>query len=128
MVRNIYCFCPTPKPNKTIDYELFAQNKEVRSISDATVATIRDFYERHTPVLAISRASASLLSYQKQSEILNRILLSTSTEISYTIEEPHRFKLAVRVYNVFFVDGLEGFRYEKDLFFQAFYGNAKLIK
>lgn len=63
------------------------------------------------------------MSYQKQSAILNRVLLSTSTEISYTIEEPHHLNLAVRVYNVFFVDGLEGFRYETHSTFQ----NAKLI-
>lgn len=111
--RNVYCNCrdPEPVPNKTTDFELFQQNKEVRSIAEAMEATIRGFYVKHTPTLSISRSSSSNLACQKQSEILNRILLSTSTEITYTIEEPERLKAAVRVFNLFFVDGLDGFRY-----------------
>lgn len=113
--RNIHCICrdrdPEPVPNKTTDFELFQQNKEVRSIADAMEATIRGFYVKNTPVLSISRSSSSNLAYQKQSEILNRILVSTSTEITYTIEEPEHLKARVRVFNLFFVDGLDGFRY-----------------
>lgn len=97
--RNICCTCPDPESNKTTDYELFQENKEVRSIADATVATIRGFYVKNTPVLSISRGSSNYLAYQKQSEILNRILLSTSIEIAYTIEEPEHLKKAVRVYD-----------------------------
>lgn len=104
-------------PNKTTDYDLFEHNKEVHSIADATVATIRGFYVENTPVLSISRASTNLLSSQKQSEILNRVLRSTSTEIAYTVEEPHCFSQVVRVYNVFFIDGFDGFRYARDLFY-----------
>lgn len=75
------------------------------------MATIRGFYVQHTPALSITRRSSNLLAYQKQSEIINRILLSTSTEISYTIEEPERLLKAVREYNLFFIDGLEAFQY-----------------
>lgn len=111
--RNIYCTCrdPKPVPNKTTDFELFQQNKEVRSIADAMEATIRGFYVKNTPTLSICRSSSSNLAYQELSEILNRILLSTSTEITYTIEEPERLRAAARVFNLFFVDGLDGFRY-----------------
>lgn len=111
--RTIHCDCDSlePESNKTTDYELFEQNRDVRSIADATVATIRGFYVHYTSVLSISRGSSNNLSYQKQSEILNRILLSTSTEISYTIEEPGHLKAAARVFNLFFVDGLDGFGY-----------------
>lgn len=123
MFRNIYCTCPEPVPNKTIDYESFQQNKEVRSIGDATIATIRGFYVKKTPVLSISRVSTTGLAYQKQSEILNRITLSTSTEIAYTIENPESLKKAARVYNLFFVDGMNGFRYGTAILLKCDYLN-----
>lgn len=109
--RKINCDYSELEPNKTTDYELFEQNREVRSIADATVATIRGFYVNHTSILSISRGSSNNLAYQKQSEILNRVLLSTSTEIKYTIEEPGHLKKTVREFNLFFVDGLDGFGY-----------------
>lgn len=108
--RHVHCTYSEPESNKTTDYDLFERNKEVRSISDATVATIRDFYLKSSPSLSISRGSSNDLAYQKQSEILNRILLLTSTEIAYSIEEPEYLKKAVRMFNLFFVDGLDGFR------------------
>lgn len=88
--------------------------KDVISIADTVIATIQGFYVGRSPLLSIMRSSVSSPSYQRQSEILNRILISTGTDISYTVHEPFHVNDKInlkflRIFNLFFVDSLDGY-------------------
>lgn len=88
--------------------------KDVISIADTVVETIDKFYVEKSSLLSILRSSTTEPTYHRQSEILNRILSSTGTDLTYTLHEPSHINQTndkyLRVFNLFFVDNFDGYK------------------
>lgn len=97
------------------------QLKNVVSIADTAIATIREFYAPNSLMVSVLRSATTPDNYQRQSEILNRVLIATGTDITYTLHEPDHMNSAndrlLRIYNIFFVDNLAGFRFSAEYVF-----------
>lgn len=92
---------------------ILPRDEETVLLTKATFNIIEEFYEQRTSFVYITRCTmTSPISYYRQSEIINHLLIATKSKLSYIIEEPKHLREAInlRYHNIFFVDGYQGFR------------------
>lgn len=80
------------------------------SIARATVKIIDDFYVQISSTISISNA-AKHTCLQRQSGMINEVLLSSNSQMIVRIEDHRAIQdNVIRFYNLIFVDSYESFR------------------
>lgn len=80
------------------------------SIARTTVKIIENFYNNKSTTLSISNAAKNT-TMQRQSGMINEVLVSSRTKMVVRIEDHRALKdNFLRMYNLIFVDSYESFR------------------
>lgn len=90
----------------------FQPDHEIEHLAKATKRIIQQYYGEHTSGLSLIQFAMHPQANFKQSEIINRILLSTKTAIGYVLEEPQYMKSSpfLRFHGIILLDGYRAFR------------------
>lgn len=91
---------------------IYMRDRETQLLTEATSNIVQTFYVKRTSSIFITRCSVRPSSNHRQSQILNRLLLSTHSQLTYVIEEPKYVKPThnLRYNNIFLADTYDGFR------------------
>lgn len=89
----------------------FILNREIERLAAAT-RIILQYYSERASALSLIRLALHPHKYYKQSEIINHVLLTTDSTITYVLEEPKYMSLSpfLRTDAILFLDGYESFR------------------
>lgn len=88
------------------------------SASDAAVEVLHRSFEPKTSNVFVQIGCGVDHHYMQLIDVVDNVILRTSTNITYMIEENNILPLKneLRFYNLMFVDGYEGFRYSIQIF------------
>lgn len=91
----------------------FQLDRNIELLAEATKRIIQQYYSEHASALSIIRFAAHPRADHKQSEIVNRVLLSTKSAMGFVVEEPKYMKFLpfLRFHGILFLDGYKAFRY-----------------
>lgn len=90
----------------------FQPDREIDIMAESVKQIIKRCYRNRASAISLVRLAKQPLTYYKQSEIINRVLLSTKSKISYVVEEPAFMKQSpfLRFNAIIFLDGYDAFR------------------
>lgn len=87
-------------------------NREIDTLARAATNIIKQYYSKRASALSLIHLAMQPLTNFKQSEIINRVILATKSNLAYVVEEPKYMKQSefLRSNGIIFLDGYEAFR------------------